>query len=550
VRARFVLRLAEFGLLAGVILAAMLLALVWTRVIPIFQSPDEQVHYDYATSIAAAGRLISTREGPAVPLIRHEVLGVASPLTLYLERRTDFHRIIFNKGQAVAAGYGAPEYFADLDRDAPVVSRSFYNHPHAVPFLTGVYPFLFYAVEGTVICAASKFWGPVHAFFAARYACTAMFGIALLFSYLSLRELRFGFARALLITAIIGFLPLSSFVGSYVQPDNLAFTLVSATFYLALRVRNRAGSVSSMLWLGVVLGLLSVTKSHVFLAVLVPVAGLVVTSYGRLSSSPRRWIFAASALVLPALALNSIEYLYVEPANSVVGFLFRVAHTGWGVVRASAQEVRAGTEAAAAITWTGKAFHDYFGVDGTTALSFWGDFGWLDTPLVIVNERVESVVHLLVFVLSLCAIAGVAAIFFRNVRIIVRAGRAGHRLLAARLAFADPVTFAYLCFAIIVSSLYVLSENLYVAQGRNWFPFLLPIVLIAVDRAPRGLGVLFGRRATGAAQIAMTSLLSLYCIVGSCYALFDVHVRYYHAPDAAAFNNDGHRLADRVLSNE
>ena len=512
----------EIAALAGVVAAAMILALAWTHLVPIFEAPDEPVHFDYAMSLAHAGRLISATEGP-------QPHGIADPVVRYLAAEVEVDRIAFHSLQRVTPDYGTPRYFRDVDAHAPRAGREYFERPgHMVPDMVASYPFGFYAFEAVVIKAASGL-GLSGQFFAARAACTVLLGLALVFSYLTLRELRFPVDRALLITAVIGLLPLATFVGSYVQPDNLAFALVCAVFWAALRFKRETAGRRWPVVLGILLGLLSVTKTHVFAAVFVPVAGLCATNALRVPRAQRRWPTLATWLVAPAVALLAVQYCYVHPFWAHVTSLTFATMRNDALAHAYAARGLAGV--APMIWWeSGAALNDFFGSGGLTALSFWGDFGWLDTPMVVVDPQVEGWVRAIVHVVTVCCVVAVALVvagFLRDVFSIAVRGRPAS---AARLLFADPLTASYLLFGATLFVFYVLTANGFGAQGRDWIAFLLPITVVAVDVAPRALSRL---RLRAGASVLVTCLLVGYVVVGTRYAFADVYHRYY-ASDGAS----------------
>lgn len=517
-------RAVEIVALAGVVMAAMLLALAWTRIVPIFEAPDEPVHFDYALTLAHAGRLLTSREGP---------VGLADPDSVYLFQRVEVERISFHPLQRVAAGYGTPQYYRDVDAHAPAVDAGTFRRPHAVPYVVSVYPFLFYALEALVIRAVAPFTGLTGEFFAARAFCALLAGVATVFAYFTLRELRFRADRALLITAIIGLWPLATFVGSYVQPDNLSFALVSAVLWATVRFKRDPADRRGVPLIGVLLGLLAITKPHVFVAVFVPVAALCLSSALRLPVAERRSRRAVLWLCLPALATLALQYGYIAPfwvhAESVTVERMR----NEALAHAYARDGLAG--ALPLLTGTaGRALNDFFGTNGKTAMSFWGDFGWLDTPLIIAGPRVEALVRTGIHVLSVVCIAGAAFAVAGYVRDTVSIALRGRPRSALRLLFADPLTSSYLLFGAALFGLYVVTDDGFGAQGRNWIPFSLPIVLIAVDVAPRALATF---RLAAPAAIVMTALLALYAAVGTHAALATVGDRYYRGgevvPDGA-----------------
>src|SRR5262249_58979835 len=61
-------RRRAFGLLLGLVLAAAGLCLRWVFIVPIYQSPDEPAHLDYALAIYHNGGLFRVHGPPTRPL--------------------------------------------------------------------------------------------------------------------------------------------------------------------------------------------------------------------------------------------------------------------------------------------------------------------------------------------------------------------------------------------------------------------------------------------------------------------------------------------------
>jgi 4-amino-4-deoxy-L-arabinose transferase-like glycosyltransferase len=291
-----------------------------------------------------------------------------------------------------------------------------------------------------------------------------------------------------------------------VQPDNLSFTVVSVAFYLAVRAREAPGSPWLIGLLGLTLGALLVTKQHFFLCVLLPTAAMLAT---RMNGIPwRRRLEVAALLLLPSLLSGSLHLwltwgstnYYGPPATSTTNF-FNYALNG---------------------------FMDYYA--GITHDSFWGVFGWLDTPLVIRGKNTTEAVQ---FIIQVFAWLILGLTLWRLEQVgsrLVRLGWRGRRGLALRLAFSDPLLNGYFLFTVFMFYIYIRIDNRFVAQGRNWWPLLLPIFLVAITYAPKALTL---RRSRLALSAAVTGGLSLFGAVGSFYALPSIEQRYYEPEQAA-----------------
>ena len=166
-------------------------------------------------------------------------------------------------------GYGTWEFYRALDRDAPKWGSIPVTTPN--PLIT-VYPFGYYAVLAVWIEGLRAIREkPLFIFFGARIFSVVLLVGTLLLVHATARLLHFRPWPAVLLTACVGLFPMTTFVSSYVQPDNLGFTVASLAFYLALRVRRNPRNFGTIAALGVTLGMLLVTKLHFFVCSAVPV---------------------------------------------------------------------------------------------------------------------------------------------------------------------------------------------------------------------------------------------------------------------------------------
>ena len=207
-------RSAAFGL-AGIVAAACGVSLIWVFTVPIYQSPDEPAHLDYALAIYAHG-------GPflAQNTLFERLPPAVHPYTAYLQERTCAYEISFSPGAKMAPGYGTAEFFAALDRDAPAAPKRVAG-PNQ---LAAIYPFGYYTLLAGWIALVRLFTDSLTVtFFAARIFSVLLLAVTLVATYGTIRLLDFSRRFALLLTAGIGLFPLTLFISSYVQPDNLSW---------------------------------------------------------------------------------------------------------------------------------------------------------------------------------------------------------------------------------------------------------------------------------------------------------------------------------------
>lgn len=520
-------------LLASIVASAASLSLYWMFLVPIYEAPDEQTHLDYALNIYSAGRLISVREPYHAwnfgPLPQHgEALGnVYHVYTSYLVQISDLDRIAFNPAVKAPSNYGSKRFYADLDIHAPPEMSgdlAGQQKPWDVSGRNGyqdVYPFGYYAATAAWMRLVRLLSARLSVlFFGARSFSVLLLICSLLLVYANAREMRFTQARALLLTAIIGGFPLTSFVSSYVQPDNLCLTLVLLCSYLALVLRRKPDARGTLALLGMALGILSVTKYHTFIAVLLPILGMLAAD--KLARRMRNvgWGRLASSLLIP-LSIGAVIQMWITWGSSTAGLVSNAntVHTGASVALSQG-------------TWAfinflmdglGGAFSNFY-LSGSTFQSFWGLFGWADTPLVIVSPEINEAIRSLIALLN-CIVFGLALV--RLERVITRlilVARRGRSRQALSIAFSKPLLNGCFLFTTGLFVLYMLVRNQFAPQGRDWFPFILPLFLVGIDYAPKALT---HRRTRQTFSTLIIGGLLLYCAIGGYYSIHSVVHRFY-----------------------
>jgi 4-amino-4-deoxy-L-arabinose transferase-like glycosyltransferase len=506
-----------------IIVAAASLSLYWVFLVPIFQSPDENTHLDYAFNIYSAGRLITARE----PYHRWNAAPPNEPwhfYTRYLEDETNARAMAFHFEVKAPPGYGTREFYDRLDRGTPTDPMENVKSATGGRFrfqpVTGEYPFGYYAAVAAWMGVLHQFSGRLTVlFFGARILSVLLLIASLVLVYAVARELRFTKTRALLLTGIVAFFPLTTFVSSYVQPDNLSLTAVMLCCYLALLVRRRPGNVKLLALLGLALALLLAAKYHVYLAVLAPVIAMVVSD--RLLRPWRlRWMPTLALLLLPSLAVGAVE-TWVSFGSKTNGVLdnsdtrhneFAQAATG-GLL----------AEAKFLIDGFGGAVDDFY-LHGLTFQSFWGLFGWADAPLVIMSPFKTELIHGVIRALNVIVLA---LVLFRLENVVTRLillARRGRWRRALFIAFSNPLVNAYFLFTVGLTCLFLVVRTAFIPQGRNWIPFILAIFMMGTEYGARAVS---HRRTQAVFSALVTAGLVLYCLLGSYYAIQSLRVRYY-----------------------
>ncbi len=250
-------------------------------------------------------------------------------------------------------------------------------------------------------------------------------------------------------TAFVAFVPMHLTMLASVNNDSLAELLLALFVFLLLKWvlqhhsdgAKKTNYVSAILWmLGVVLGLILLTKVTVYSAIVIGAVGLWLAAPGQwrtLVKNALRLYLPALALALPMLVRNALVYGGLDVLglarhdSVVVGQLRtadRLADTGW--LRYLSDLVR------------------------TTFHSFWGQFGWMAVPM-------DSRVYLALTVFSALALVGFALWWWRARPIPTHIFRA-MILLVTQL----------LLVTVVFSGL---NLSFVQFQGRYFFSALLPL---------------------------------------------------------------------------
>lgn len=489
---------AAHRLAVAIVVLSAALSGIWVFQVPIFQGEDEPAHMDYVFSLYSAGHFIRGGDGVAAFIVH--------PYTKYLMRVSGFERIRRISGMRAEPGYGTRAFYARIDRRATPADPAASTHGR-INWLVRAYPVGFYALEALWLRAVSLFTSSLLAlFFAARLLCVAMMAAGLYFWYRLAAQLRMPPVLRLLLLVTGGFFPLTSYVSSYVQPDNLAFALVPAALYCAVRLRAPRAGWTQYALLGILLAALYLTKLQFWL----PVCFAALLAICRTAGVAR----CAAVLVPCAGAAMLQHWISAGPAS----LLPPDVHVGLETA-ALQSALHGGPVAAAAYlaAETRAAFTDYF-ISGPFVESYWGLFGWRDTPLVIFNAAVENAIHIAVLCGTLATLALFARFAFANAA----------RL--RRLAFSDPQFAAFVAFQATMFALFIASYDMFQAQGRHEYPFVFASFAAGVWYAPRALG-----RAGRRVAVALGAVLALYSAVAALCALGAIHARYYSAPPAMPF---------------
>ncbi len=505
-------------LLGVIVVVSVTVALAWVFYVPMFEAPDETVHFEYSAALYSGGGLVAPRDVPRMTL----PAGRTIPYPTYLEDQSGVAVITEKPDVKAPPGYGSDAYYSTVD---------FGVHPTETaqqlldPPLLRYYPFGYYLLDAAAMGITSRFTNsPTSLYFAARALSAALLALSLVLTFLVLRRLGCGRALALTLTGVVGLFPMSTMMSASVQSDSLSFTLATLALLAALELRRRPHDLRWTAVLGMALGLLLVTKVHFFAIVGAAALAMLVTQRVDMRDS-RRWPILALLLVAPSVALEAIQVWtqWGSPALITAGQLGNVSDfrsaLGGGI--ATTVQYVGGL---VGFTFLDHTFGREFG-------SFWGAFGWVDTPLVLGSPAVTAVVWLFIAGMSIglfvCTVVRLGQVGYR----LFRVARNGRTSRALRMAFSNPVAISYFLLGVFLLSV----EGYPGIQGRYYFPLLPGVFWVALKYAPRALPGKFGP-----ALFRMQAAgLVLYTVAGAIFAFPTLTARYYaHGRDLVPVARD------------
>ena len=169
-------------------------------------------------------------------------------------------------------------------------------------------------------------------------------------------------------------------------------------------------------------------------------------------------------------------------------------------------------------------YQTVYQVNGIAFQSFWGYFGWLDTPLVIVSAKITTILQAciefstkMILVLTLVTLT---KIIISLLQLLIK----GKWRLAFYIASSNPVINSYFLFTLFITLFSVSVYPSFGWQGRHWFPFILSIFLTAASFAPRAFSSTVIRKQ---AFLLVTGGLLIYSLLANYCAFGCIHKRYF-----------------------
>jgi hypothetical protein len=523
----------------SIIISSLLLSIYWVFLIPIFQSPDEDQHCDYVFSLYSREKLFRAASAP--------IVACSHPYVRYLFDITNGQTLKLLPYAQLPADYGTKNFFQRLDADAP--TKQMVDQCNTNPSDAVVYPFVYFALTAFCLKVLSIFNSNLSfLFYGIRLFSVILYGIGLVFSYLTLGELKLSRLKSSLILLAVSFFPMVTFQSAYVQPNNMSLAIISALFYFSLRWRNKTSTTpcssalvspvpeltlrgslkyeASRFWLiASLIGFLFV-KYQFLVSVGFPILAMIMTKSLELKVPIRNLIARAIILTSPAIALVLVQ-IWLGWGSHLPAIDQKHAH--WHPTYTSfLLAVKKGllplfTFLDNAILATCNCF---YGIDGEAFRTFWGSFGHSSCgiPLVIIDPSYNFIIRIVIWLLTRIIILFILLSLVKVLISLFRLAKKARLLKAAVIAFSNPLINSYLLYDLIIFACMVLAYPSTLWQGRHWFALMFPLVLTTACFAPRFFR---SRKARDWYFYIVVTAWVIYSLVGSIYAVDCIQKRYY-----------------------
>lgn len=449
---------------AALLLAALGNALLFAGLVPLWQGPDEAAHFSYIQFIA---------EERAMPVYRppYELYRTDLPEDIRQSRaRLEADALAFHPGTIQSFLHGAPPPPASGGRR--VAPDDYHNNALAYGPL-----YYLYGAAAYALCYGADVETRAYA---VRFATALLIVPFAWFVYRSGRLLLRGHRKGLAFAAFAALQPMVAHVFAIANNDAMLITCAAGSFFFMARYFVRGG-IRDAVWGGVFAGAAAVAKSHGVFAV----AALPLFVLARFVAT-RRMPWRAAGYSLGAALLAAAPW-----------FAFSFRHYG------SLFGVSGGAAAAGAPTAAAIAAPLFFRWPFTLFVSFFGNFGALDTPLPDRTAIALWYLHIAAFAAVAAAAAAVIA------RRSMRGGRGLFILCIALVAGFD-----------LMLALFFYGGMMDGGQGRYYFA-VWPLMAGALFYA---LHTLLPRRLARPAMIGLALCMALLSI---CAAFHVVLPRYY-----------------------
>jgi hypothetical protein len=495
--------------LAVIIAASCGTAAVWAVGVPIFLSPDESAHADYAFALYDAGKPFRVKEA------RPETLVTAQ--ARYLAEATEYRRLRYSTFARVPPEFGTARYRARIDAGAPRPSHAVPPEGAAMPYVMFSYPIGYY---GLIAFAMAIVGGASHdslttIFYVARLANVGLLAITLILTYFTFRAYRLRISTALLATLALGMFPMVSWVAGYIQPDNLSFCLITATLCPIATWRPKRLGFWQTGVVSILIAALFFTKQHYAIALYIAALPAVLTRLRPRLLSAQGFASSIAMLAVPILAaVESSKVTPVSELSDARGYVSSIAAPGHAL------------DAARVLSLAQHFSHGLIDIffDGIGFGGYWFRFGVRGGA--IYNREAVTVLSTVIELFTVASVIMLAVVFIRFVgRLRTIANKRSPRI-AFSLAAGSVTTTLYMVTTVIILAVYAVANGVFALQGRYWLPVEVCSFVTLLVAMPRIITPTQRR----SAKTLLAGLLAAFSVCSTPFALAAMHRQYYE-PD-------------------
>lgn len=421
----FARRLRRDGFFVLLPATAFVLGILWAMVTPLWQTPDELAHFGYVQSLGERAALFPQ------PNLSRELA------TVY--ELSGMERVVGDAGvtQPFVPGSlrgSSEDEIISLPRGLRDVVDPTLDNPAAA------YPPGYYLLASLVYRMLNE-QDTITITFGLRIFSALLTAITVLFNYLTLRLFFKDPGTARTTAFLIALSPMYIFMGMAVNVEVLVWLFFSVYLYLMMRVLRDGLSIWMNVALGLVVGLGLLVKQTFLVGI---VFYVILVGFLRLRRSMVWGQLIRAVLVFSGVVVFTAGWVYASgfaatsprvPTRDVsLGGFFLHFVDGWRSYRWVLQE------------------------------TFWGSFGWLDTPL---SQGLYAVVGMV----SVVALLGFLWFLVRGTF---------RKDLPPSVVFFFLTTLVFAGALAVVNYVVIASGSGWFFQGRYLFPMMAPIMALLI----------------------------------------------------------------------
>lgn len=337
----------------------LLKGVIWSYATPLFQAPDEQVHYASVQYYAEpAGYEPKSYD---FPLDKTDMFNLRtqnlSPELKYFLEKTQFEKVRFHKEKTMDFRSGAMDGSYENDVRQSTSSRFVEKYPAWVIHYSAPYYLTVAGIENLF-----GNFSIIERVYLERLFSVFLLALFVLFSYLMFRELGQNEVISALLAGAVSFQPMLTFITSSINIDTLLIAAFGALLYGAIRFLKRGAEPVSIVWIvgGSIVSFFTKPPGYFALAVILLLLVLFFLRQAKihLQINPRQKIFLYTGFTVLILVLGGLFLLLYQSAKS---------------------RYFPGSQPLGLLPDYVRHQLEYYVLYAHSSY-YWGNFGWLDTP--------------------------------------------------------------------------------------------------------------------------------------------------------------------------